>query len=76
MSRFEINEEFCLDGRPVKLLSGAVHYFRLMPEYWEDCLYNLKAMGFNAVETYIPWTSPAAGMWRPLCAWPGSWGCT
>ena len=55
MSRFEINEEFCLDGRPVKLLSGAVHYFRLMPEYWEDCLYNLKAMGFNTVETYIPW---------------------
>lgn len=39
----------------MKLLSGAVHYFRLMPEYWEDCLYNLKAMGFNAVETYIPW---------------------
>ena len=44
-------QEFCLDGRPVKLLSGAVHYFRLMPEYWEDCLYNLKAMGFNTVET-------------------------
>lgn len=55
MSRFEINEAFCLDGQPVKLLSGAVHYFRLMPEYWEDCLYNLKAMGFNTVETYIPW---------------------
>ena len=34
MSRFEINEAFCLDGQPVKLLSGAVHYFRLMPEYW------------------------------------------
>ena len=55
MSTFEIKEEFCLDGKPVKLLSGAVHYFRLMREYWEDCLYNLKAMGFNTVETYIPW---------------------
>ena len=55
MSTFEIKEEFCLGGKPVKLLSGAVHYFRLMREYWEDCLYNLKAMGFNTVETYIPW---------------------
>lgn len=55
MSTFEIREEFCLDGKPVKLLSGAVHYFRLAREYWEDCLFNLKAMGFNTVETYIPW---------------------
>ena len=55
MSTFEVKEEFYLDGKPVKLLSGAVHYFRLVKEYWEDCLYNLKAMGFNTVETYIPW---------------------
>lgn len=55
MRTFEIREEFYLDGKPVKLLSGAVHYFRLVKEYWEDCLYNLKAMGFNTVETYIPW---------------------
>lgn len=55
MSIFEVKEEFLLDGKPVKLLSGAIHYFRIVPEYWEDCLYNLKAMGFNTVETYIPW---------------------
>lgn len=55
MKRFEVKDEFYLDGKPVKLMSGAVHYFRLVPEYWEDCLYNLKAMGFNTVETYIPW---------------------
>lgn len=55
MKTFEIKEQFYLDGKPVKLLSGAVHYFRLVREYWEDCLYNLKAMGFNTVETYIPW---------------------
>lgn len=55
MSKFEIKEEFLLDGKKVKLLSGAVHYFRILPQYWEDCLYNIKAMGFNAVETYIPW---------------------
>lgn len=55
MRTFEVKEEFYLDGKPVKLLSGAVHYFRLVREYWEDCLHNLKAMGFNTVETYIPW---------------------
>lgn len=55
MSKFEVKEEFLLDGKPIKLLSGAIHYFRIMPEYWENCFYNLKAMGFNTVETYIPW---------------------
>lgn len=55
MSVFEIKEEFYLDGKPIRILSGAVHYFRILPQYWEDCFYNIKAMGFNAVETYIPW---------------------
>ena len=55
MSSFEIGREFLLDGTPVKILSGAVHYFRIVPEYWEDCLYHLKALGCNTVETYIPW---------------------
>lgn len=55
MSTFEVKEEFLLDGKKIKLMSGAVHYFRIVPEYWEDCLYNIKAMGFNTVETYIPW---------------------
>ncbi|MCD8915450.1 beta-galactosidase [Staphylococcus simulans] len=44
-----------LDGKPLKILSGAIHYFRLLPKDYEHSLYNLKALGFNAVETYIPW---------------------
>lgn len=55
MSVFEIKEDFLLDGKKIKILSGAIHYFRIVPQYWEDCFYNLKAMGFNTVETYIPW---------------------
>ena len=35
--------------------SGAIHYFRVMPEYWEDRLFKLKAAGLNTVETYVPW---------------------
>lgn len=55
MNTFEVKEEFLLNGEPFRILSGAIHYFRIPREYWEDSLYNLKAMGFNTVETYIPW---------------------
>ena len=40
---------------PYRIISGAVHYFRVVPEYWEDRLLKLKACGFNTVETYIAW---------------------
>lgn len=55
MHVFEIKEDFLLDGKPVKLISGAIHYFRMTTDQWEDSLYNLKALGANTVETYIPW---------------------
>lgn len=44
-----------LDGKPFRLLSGSVHYFRVVPEYWRDRLEKLKACGLNTVETYVPW---------------------
>lgn len=43
------------EGEPLQLISGAIHYYRVVPEYWEDRLRKLKACGFNCVETYIPW---------------------
>ena len=46
---------FRLDGKPFRILSGAIHYFRVLPEYWEDRLWKLKAMGLNTVETYVAW---------------------
>ncbi|MES3714476.1 beta-galactosidase family protein [Staphylococcus ureilyticus] len=55
MSRFEISETFYLDKQPVQILSGAIHYFRIPSDDWYHSLYNLKALGFNTVETYIPW---------------------
>lgn len=55
MERFQIKEVFYLDGKPFKILSGAVHYFRIIPDSWYRVLYNLKALGFNTVETYVPW---------------------
>ena len=53
---FEIvKNEFIKDGKPVKLISGAVHYFRNMPDTWEDIFKKLLAMGCNCVETYCAW---------------------
>ncbi|MDO4667802.1 MAG: beta-galactosidase [Streptococcus sp.] len=56
MTTFEIKEEFYVDGKPFKILSGAIQYFRLHPDQWRETLYNLKALGCNTVETYIPWS--------------------
>lgn len=52
---FEINDKFYLNGKPFKIISGAFHYFRTVPEYWQDRLEKLVNMGCNTVETYIPW---------------------
>jgi beta-galactosidase len=51
----EIKDNFYLNGKPIKIISGAIHYFRVVPEYWRDRLEKLKAMGCNTVETYVPW---------------------
>ena len=50
-------EGFELDGKPMRIISGAIHYFRVPREYWEDRLLKLKACGFNTVETYIAWNA-------------------
>ena len=49
------NGQFEQDGAAVRILSGAMHYFRVVPEYWRDRLLKLKAMGLNTLETYVCW---------------------
>ena len=49
------NGQFLMDGKPHRIISGAMHYFRILPEYWEDRLRKLKSCGFNTVETYTCW---------------------
>lgn len=51
----EVKDTFYLDGSPFQIISGAIHYFRVIPSCWRDRLEKLKAMGCNTVETYIPW---------------------
>ncbi len=56
MSTFEIRGgEVLSDGRPFRIFSGAMHYFRIHPALWEDRFRKMKAMGLNMLETYTAW---------------------
>ena len=43
-----------------------MHFFRVPPAEWPRGLALLKAAGFNAVSTYLPWflLEPAPGPWH------------
>ncbi|MBB6637123.1 beta-galactosidase [Cohnella thailandensis] len=67
MATFDISgDQFRYEGKPLRILSGAIHYFRVVPDYWKDRLLKLKACGFNTVETYVPWNvhEPRKGEFR------------
>ncbi|MFJ9614651.1 beta-galactosidase [Streptomyces noursei] len=69
--RFAVGErDFEVDGRPVRLLSGALHYFRVHEAQWGHRLAMLRAMGLNCVETYVPWNwhEPRPGEMRDVGA--------
>ncbi|WP_274916214.1 glycoside hydrolase family 35 protein [Streptomyces sp. WZ-12] len=69
--RFAVGErEFEVDGRPVRLLSGALHYFRVHEAQWGHRLAMVRAMGLNCVETYVPWNwhEPRPGELRDVGA--------
>jgi hypothetical protein len=55
---FEVDFEnncFLKDGEPYRYISGTIHYFRVPAKYWEDRLMKLRALGCNAVQTYVMW---------------------
>jgi beta-galactosidase len=47
---------FSLDGKPLYIYSGEMHYFRIAPEKWKLHLDRAKEAGLNTVSTYIPWS--------------------
>lgn len=56
MNNFKIdNGQFLYNDNEVRIISGSIHYFRVVPEYWRDRLEKLKNCGFNTVETYVAW---------------------
>lgn len=68
---FSVGErDFEVDGQPVRVLSGALHYFRVHEEHWPHRLGMLRALGLNCVETYVPWNlhEPRPGEFRDVGA--------
>lgn len=56
MNSFKVkNGKFLYNDKEVRIISGSIHYFRVIPEYWRDRLEKLKNCGFNTVETYVAW---------------------
>ncbi|CAK1581964.1 unnamed protein product [Parnassius mnemosyne] len=51
-----VGDDFVLDGKVLRIVSGSLHYFRLPSLYWRDRLRKLKAGGLNAVATYVEWS--------------------
>ncbi len=46
---------FVVDGEPLKLYGGAVHYWRLDRDKWDGILESVRGMGFNMISIYMPW---------------------
>lgn len=70
MTSFAIGEhDFLLDGRAHRILSGAIHYFRVHPSQWADRIHKARLLGLNTIETYVAWNAhePTRGRW----SWEG-----
>jgi beta-galactosidase len=48
-------EHFLLDGKPIIIRSGEMHYPRVPVEHWRDRFRKAKAMGLNTITTYVFW---------------------
>lgn len=63
---FEIKDgNFIYDNKPIRIVSGEMHYPRIPHQYWRHRMQMLKAMGLNAVATYVFWNAhePEPGKW-------------
>ncbi len=58
-------DNFLMDGKPVKIISGEMHYPRVPREHWNDRFKKLKALGMNTVCTYLFWNAHEK--------YPGKW---
>lgn len=47
---------FQIDGKPIQLVCGEMHYNRIPREYWRDRMKRARAMGLNTVSAYVFWS--------------------
>lgn len=50
-----MDKKIFIDGKPVIIMCGEIHYYRLKRYEWQDRIDKLKAAGCNAVASYVPW---------------------
>jgi beta-galactosidase len=65
---FAVGEkDFLLDGKPLQIRCGEIHFARVPREYWRHRLQMCRAMGLNAVCAYLFWNfherTPGAYDW-------------
>lgn len=54
--KFEARDgQFFIDGEPTLLVSGEMHFGRVLPEDWDTRLKQAKAMGLNTISLYLFW---------------------
>jgi beta-galactosidase len=49
------DRQFVVNGKPLQIICGELHYSRIPREYWRHRLQMAKAMGLNAIGTYVFW---------------------
>lgn len=61
-------KHFLLDGKPLQIRCGELHFARVPREYWRHRLRMCKAMGLNAVCAYLFWNfherNPGEYIWQ------------
>jgi beta-galactosidase len=59
------NGHFVYNGKVTQIHSGEIHYARVPAPYWRHRLKMMRAMGLNAVTTYVFWNhhETAPGVW-------------
>jgi len=53
------DHDFLLHGKPFRILSGSIHYFRVHQDHWADRIRKARQMGLNTIETYVAWNAHA-----------------
>jgi beta-galactosidase len=48
---------FILDGKPLQIISGEMHCYRIPRENWRERMKMAKAMGLNTIGTYMFWNA-------------------
>jgi len=74
------NQRLLIDGEPVSFFSGSFHYWRIEADLWSPILERVKGMGFDIIETYMPWSvheldrgSSTSGMRTRVTTCRASW---